>query len=83
MLLLTDSEYTIALQRFMDKFACAELDYVNSEKWMIRGKVNAYTAKLMYLYYFAVTNYVHSDFVKNYITEKQVIEIFSKANSIC
>lgn len=82
-MLLTDAEFTIALQRFIDKFACAELDNANGEKWLIKVKISAYKAKLLYLYFYAVSTYIHSDLIDNYLTEKQVLEIFSKANTIC
>lgn len=84
--LLTITQYTALKARLDDQFACSWWDMAIHKKWRIRGSkktlVSPHDARILYLFKIVTDDWDPTDGAYNYITEKQVTQIFKKANEI-
>lgn len=81
-MILTLKEYNCLLDELLELFACAEYDQMIYEIWRIKKGISKRNANLIWLYVFALNTWDHIDGAVNYMTELQMMSIFSKANNI-
>lgn len=81
-MILTISEYNCELDELLELFACAEYSQMINEIWRVKSGVSKKDADLIWLFVFALNSWDHDDSAVNYLTEQQMMDILSRANSI-
>lgn len=81
-MILTTEEFEARKDQVLLAFAEAWKQDMDQSVWLVAKKKKKRDAKLLWLCVFALNNYAHTAFADNFITEIQVMHIFSKVNSI-
>lgn len=81
-MLLTENEYNCALDEFLKSLSCVMHNDTINTVWMTsKNKLSQADAAYLWLCVFTLDHYVYGA-TDNYITESQLLAIFSKANII-
>ncbi len=81
-MILTTAEYNHKRDQLLKLFSRLWYNDMISNVWLTQRTEKKKDAKLVWLFVWALDTYEHSATADNYITEKQVADIFKKVNSI-
>ena len=80
-MLFTATEFENKKDQLLIKYAGFWHKNMQEKVWL-SNPTSTINGKLLWLFVFVLNNYEHSATATNYITEQQLADIFSKANSI-
>lgn len=78
---LTEKEFNTQRDKLFKKFASYQAAEMNNKVWKV-GRSQHATARLLWLFVFAVNTWEHQDDTVNHLNETQLQLIFAKVNAL-
>ena len=81
-MMLTTAEFETQRDTLLRKFAATQTDRMNHKVWRVATSTTALSERKLWLFVYAINTLENEDGAENQNTEKDVMLIFQKANTL-